>query len=278
MSQASAFKTLLPISSSQLEDEEVNTINARDLHELLEVRSQFSNWITTRLSDGFFREGKDFIITENPVKTETGSNKGRPRIDYHLTLDVAKHLAMLERNDRGREVREYFIEAEKVARKALPDFDDPVVAARAWADAKEESRKWELLAIEQTKYIEANKPKVTYHDIVLKCSNLLTITQISNDYPITPVKLNQILAEEGVQYKDRSGVWTIKAAYNAQNLAQTETYTYMFKGKRYAKLHLKWTQKGRLFIYDLLKTRGILPNVEQADYVAPPDAKELPYE
>lgn len=263
------------MGNSTFGEELVQTVNARKLYEFLEVKSKFTVWISNRIKENRFEEGRDYIISKILDKLENQDGRGRPRHEYHITLDMAKHLAMLERCDKGYQVREYFIEAEKVARKALPDFDDPVVAARAWADAKEESRKWEMLAIEQTKYIEANKPKVTYHDIVLKCSNLLTITQISNDYPITPVKLNQILAEEGVQYKDRSGVWTIKAAYNAQNLAQTETYTYMFKGKRYAKLHLKWTQKGRLFIYDLLKARGILPNVEQADYVAPPDPQAL---
>ena len=136
----------------------------------------------------------------------------------------------------------------------------------------------QILLIEnkkQAKLLEEAEPKVTYHDLVLNCQDLMTITQISQDYPISNQKLNRILQEEGIQYKDKSGVWCVYAKHSSKGVCQTSTHVYKdSKGVDHAKLHLKWTQKGRLFIYDLLKSKGILPNIELDDYVPPPMPEE----
>jgi phage anti-repressor protein len=81
------------------------TVDARELHKFLEVKSEFRNWIKNRISDFSFTEGVDFIAG----KFLPGSDQ----IDYHLTLDMAKELSMLERNDKGKQARLYFIEREK---------------------------------------------------------------------------------------------------------------------------------------------------------------------
>ena len=111
--------------------------------------------------------------------------------------------------------------------------------------------------------IKKQEPKVTYHDIVLSCTDLLTVTQIAKDFGISARKLNEILHKDGVQYRDSTGLWMLYSEYLSNNYAQTFTYTYQDNdGEYHAKLHLKWTQKGRLFIYDLLKAKGILPVCE----------------
>ncbi|WP_209318814.1 antA/AntB antirepressor family protein [Falsiroseomonas selenitidurans] len=90
-------------------------MNARELHARLEVGTAFKDWIARRIVDYGFTEGRDFCSF---LSESTG---GRPSRDYHLTLDMAKELAMVERNDAGRRVRHYFIECERRAKaKAAP--------------------------------------------------------------------------------------------------------------------------------------------------------------
>lgn len=86
----------------------VQTVNARDLHEALEVSGDFSSWIKYQLED--FKENQDFIIF---MKNHEKRGRGRPLKDYALTLDCAKHICMLSRCEKGKQLRQYFIEAEK---------------------------------------------------------------------------------------------------------------------------------------------------------------------
>lgn len=107
---------LIKLTLQTLNDEEVNTVNARELHEFLDVSSRFNDWIVKRIKDYDFIENQDFLtFAENLVKGQTG----RPSKEYYVSLDMAKELSMVERNDRGREARRYFIECEKQQAKAL---------------------------------------------------------------------------------------------------------------------------------------------------------------
>ncbi|VEI13872.1 phage antirepressor [Trueperella bialowiezensis] len=114
------------------------------------------------------------------------------------------------------------------------------------------------LAAEQA-LLEA-APKVSYYDIVLQSDSLLTTTEIAKDYGLSAKRLNRILADEGVQFR-QSGRWFLYAQYAEQGYTQSKTHEYD-EGK--TRTHMYWTQKGRLFIYDLLKNqRGLLPVIEQ---------------
>lgn len=104
---------LIPVFSGSISNEAALLCNARDLHEFLEVGKDFSNWIRARLNEYGFVENLDYILfSPNLAKTP-----GRRRKDYHLTLDTAKELAMVERNEKGRQIRRYFIECEKKLRE-----------------------------------------------------------------------------------------------------------------------------------------------------------------
>ena len=85
-----------------------DTVNARDLHEKLESKRQFSNWIKAKIETLGFEQDIDYIKLNNFVNSDS-----KPKIEYHLSIDMAKHLAMTEGTDKGREVRKYFIECEK---------------------------------------------------------------------------------------------------------------------------------------------------------------------
>lgn len=92
------------------------TIDARQLHSQLQVSTQFKDWIRRRIQEFGFEEGKDFSSKLSEIKS--GETRGRKSINYDLTLDMAKELAMLERNPVGQRIRRYFIAMEKEARVA----------------------------------------------------------------------------------------------------------------------------------------------------------------
>lgn len=114
------------------------------------------------------------------------------------------------------------------------------------------------LAAEQA-LLEA-EPKISYYDIVLQSDSLLTTTEIAKDYGLSAKRMNAILHEEGVQFR-QSGRWFLYARFAEQGYTQSKTHEYD-AGK--TRTHMYWTQKGRLFIYDLLKNkRGLLPVIER---------------
>jgi len=90
------------------------TCNARELHSFLEVGRDFSNWITSRVEKYGFVEGEDYLVAKSGEQLPSGT---KWKIEYTLTLDMAKELAMVERNDKGRQARRYFIECERQLRE-----------------------------------------------------------------------------------------------------------------------------------------------------------------
>ncbi|CTZ91035.1 phage antirepressor Ant [Escherichia coli] len=109
---------LIPVFEGTISNEPTLLVNARDLHGFLEVGKDFSNWIRARLNEYGFVENLDYILfSPNLAKTP-----GRRRKDYHLTLDTAKELAMVERNEKGRQIRRYFIACEKKLRNMQPQI------------------------------------------------------------------------------------------------------------------------------------------------------------
>lgn len=103
-------------------------------------------------------------------------------------------------------------------------------------------------------------PKISYYDIVLQSDSLLTTTEIAKDYGLSAKRMNQILHEQGVQFR-QSGRWFLYAKFAEQGYTQSKTHEYD-EGK--TRTHMYWTQKGRLFVYDLLKNQlGLLPVIEQ---------------
>ncbi len=101
---------LINITTATINHETVNAVNARDLWERLEIETKFSTWMPRRIEEYGFEEGRDFV-------TNLGKSHGRPSKEYIISLDMAKELAMVENNEQGRKVRQYFIEVEKNARK-----------------------------------------------------------------------------------------------------------------------------------------------------------------
>lgn len=105
---------LIPINKASFNGAEINSVNARELHAILESKTDFSMWIRRRLDETDAVENVDFIVF---TKNGENSNGGRPQVEYILSTDIAKEIAMLERSEIGKRVRRYFIEFEKAHRQ-----------------------------------------------------------------------------------------------------------------------------------------------------------------
>lgn len=102
---------LIPVFNGLIQNQPVQLCNARELHAFVESKQEYATWIKNRISEyGFIQDEDYFVITER--------TNGRPRKEYHITLDMGKELGMVERNERGRQIRQYFIRCERTL-KAL---------------------------------------------------------------------------------------------------------------------------------------------------------------
>lgn len=145
-------------------------------------------------------------------------------------------------------------------------INDPELAIKAFTALKEErlkNKKLEITVAVQTQQIAELQPKASYYDVVLNCKDLISTTEIAKDYGKSAVWLNAHLHERKVQFK-QGGIWLLYAKYAEKGYTNTKTQTYNGNdGNPHTKVHTYWTQKGRLFIYDLLKSEGITPLIEQ---------------
>jgi anti-repressor protein len=198
-----------------------------------------------------FTEGLDFYSFLNE------STGGRPSTDHQLTIDMAKELCMLQRTEKGKEARQYFIELEK-------KWNSPEsIMSRALQFAQKQLEGLTLQLTMKDQVIKELKPKADYTDSILKNKGLVTITQIAKDYGMSGFEMNAILHEQGVQYK-QSEQWLLYTKYQDKGYTHSETINIVRKdGRPDITMNTKWTQKGRLFIYALLKKSGILPVIEQ---------------
>lgn len=229
------------------------TVLGRDLHELLEVETPYHIWFPRMVEYGF-TENVDFMGFEQICTKPQG---GRPKQDHQLTIEMAKELCMLQRTEKGKQARQYFIQLEK-------DWNSPEkVMARALVIAQDRIKSLEVTnAVQQQQIAELN-PKATYYDLVLQCPDLISVTELAKDYGKSAKWLNQILAENKIQFK-QSGIWFLYDKYARKGYTSTKKDTFADKnGVMHTKAHTYWTQKGRLFLYSFLKELGYLPIVEQ---------------
>ena len=112
---------LIQLQSQTINGNTVETISARELHEFVESKQEFANWIKNRIEKYGFTENQDFLTVLS--KTPNG---GRPSQEYFITLDMAKQLAMVENNEKGMQVRKYFIECEKKLREVVQPPVQPI--------------------------------------------------------------------------------------------------------------------------------------------------------
>ena len=113
------MERLIRIEEVKTDGNGVQCVNARDLHVFLEIGKEFVNWIKDRIEQCGYEGGKDFIIFANSGKK---SGRGRPQMEYQISLDMAKELCMIERNEKGRQARQYFIECERRLKAGTAEY------------------------------------------------------------------------------------------------------------------------------------------------------------
>ena len=115
---------------------------------------------------------------------------------------------------------------------------------------------------QQSQLIGELKPKANYVDVILDNKGLVTITQIAKDYGMSGQEMNRLLHQHKVQYY-QSGQWLLYSEHHDKGYTHSNTIQITRKdGTPDVKMQTKWTQKGRLFIYELLKKHGVLPLIE----------------
>ena len=144
---------------------------------------------------------------------------------------------------------------------ANPDLG--IAALQSLKAERERSRALSAQVAIQTQQIAEMQPKVSYYDLVLSCPDALPITILAKDYGWTAQQMNKFLHKQGVQYKLQK-TWLLYAKYQNKGYTHSETYPYTdHNGTVHNSINTKWTQSGRLFIYELMKAAGHLPLVEQ---------------
>jgi Rha family phage regulatory protein len=132
-------------------------------------------------------------------------------------------------------------------------IEDPIKRAERWIAEQKEKQQIETKNLMLEQQLAEAEPKVTYYDRILSSPGTVTVTQIAKDYGLSAAKLNKILHEERVQYK-QSRQWFLYSNYADKGYTKSETH---IDGKGEPRMNTKWTQKGRLFIHQLLNNIGI---------------------
>ena len=150
------------------------------------------------------------------------------------------------------------------ARDEILDNPDLLIQVATQLKQEREQRKQlEVANTALTQQIGELKPKADYTDMVLKNKGLVTITAIAKDYGMSASVMNKKLHELGVQYK-QGGQWFLYSKYHDKGYTSSETTEITrSNGMKDVVMNTKWTQKGRLFIYDLLKDDGVVPLIER---------------
>jgi len=189
------MQELIKITKTTLNQEEINAVNARELHQFLESKQEFAHWIKSRIDKYQFISGQDFTSFDNFIKREKGSSVAK---DYIISIDMAKELAMVENNEKGRQARKYFIDCEKKLKQVQNKLDinnNPLAYAE------------ELIKVTQ-KFIESETQRQELQ------STVDTITSAKNSYTIRQLakhlkdcgekKLFSFLRESKILMKDNT--------------------------------------------------------------------------
>ena len=245
------------------DNEQRPTVLGRDLHEALEVETPYHKWFPRMCEYGFV-DGTDFWTF---LSESTG---GRPSTNHKLTIEMAKEICMIQRTPIGKKCRKYFLELERkwnspeaVMHRALQ------FANRQLELIKHQNGELTETVAVQNQQIAEMKPKASYHDVVLNCKDLLPISVIAKDYGWSAERLNKFLYKMGraneVQYK-QGRIWLLYQKYAERGFTQKKTHVHPGSdGLPHTTVHTYWTQKGRLFIYDLMKASGNLPVIERGN-------------
>lgn len=210
------------------------TVNARDLHEFLEVKTQFSDWITKRIKEYGFINNIDYLKISN----ENHSGIGPAPIEYHISLDMAKELSMVERNEKGKQARQYFIECEKKAKDPMIALNDPEILRKTLLTYTEK-----VIELETT--VKYQAPKVAALDRISTADGSMCITDAAKHLQVRPKDLFKWLSRNKWIYKRAGGKhWIAYQTILQKNLMKHKIMTTEVDGKERVFEQVRITAEG----------------------------------
>lgn len=230
---------MLNLPQIQPHNELVRAVNARELHTFLQVQTAFKDWIARRIAEYGFGEGVDFcsFLSE--------SLGGRPSKEYAISLDMAKELAMVERNEQGKTARRYFIECEKQLRQQAPQQPSRLEILQLALEAEKEN-----MALKD-KLAQA-QPKIAHYDLIVGRDGLINASQVGGKVGVSAVALNRLLDDFGVYNKSvkRNGRtfnhWFISKGLGVMRQTTTGHEQALF------------TRKGEAWVIERLANEGVI--------------------
>lgn len=247
-------ETLIPID---YENPERPTVSGRELHEFLGIGTHYKQWFD-RMTEYGFTDGEDYVTVTKNVYRADGTEMPQLQNDHQLTIPMAKELCMIQRNERGKQARQYFLQVEQM-------WNSPeAIMRRAVLIAQKQNS--QLKAENKALLAENNslKPAAEFAKDVCIGENCRTAGSIAKDYGISAQKLNSILHGLKIQYKNSDKQWVLYHQY------QGKGYTRNRKCKPFQRNNgtwetqnsTVWTAEGERFIHAQLKKLGMTPRMD----------------
>ncbi|WP_246061332.1 phage regulatory protein/antirepressor Ant [Paenibacillus oralis] len=209
------------------------------------------------------------------IESSYVDSKGEKRRRYDLTRKGCDMVANKMTGEKGvlftaTYVTRFEEMEHQLIEQTVPSYmiDDPIKRAERWIEERKEHQTLQTKSLMLEQRVAEYEPKISYLDRILQSKGTLTITQIAKDYGMSGQALNQILREEKVQYK-QNGQWLLYRQHHAEGYTKSETIDITHRnGDPDTRLNTRWTQKGRLFIHEILTKRGILPVMDRIKQIS----------
>ena len=231
-------------------------VSARELHERLGVRRDFTTWIKGRINKYDFIENEDYTVINIAHQNGGATKGGQNKVDYIITVDMGKELCMVENNDEGRKLRKYFIECEKKLKQLqTPSYmiEDPIERAMVWIEEQKQKKLLQQQNQKQQLLLEEQQPKVEFYDDVAGSKDAVAMKEVAKVLGIKGMgrnKLFKFLRDKKIldrnnmpyqEYVDRGYFRVIEQRYNTNNGDIKITFTTLVynKGIEYIRKLLK---------------------------------------
>ena len=263
------------------------------LHQALGIKSPYRKWFP-RICEGRYVAGVDYVTSDIFVRRADGAIMPNPLHDHWITLDMAKEICMMQDSEAGRQFRRRFIAKEEAMRRAAAEDSKNLRSTYLLLEASEEERQRleaeykrqsativqqnEAIALKtaairaqnarianmdgqihrQGDQIRQMQPKAVYYDEILSAPDAYSTTTIAKDYGWTAKLLNEFLHDQGVQFKNRDG-WQLYRKHDGKGYVKTETHIQDYGAYQSVHITMRWTQKGRKMIDQLIRGAGWKP-------------------
>lgn len=239
----------------EINENQEQTVSGRELHMFLGIETPYKKWFD-RMSEYGFAENADYLTVDKNVYGQNGQLMPQKQYDHIMKLDMAKELCMLARNEKGKQARQYFIEVER-------DWNRPEkVMARALKLAEIELKKAHAFVAEQTKLLEAFKPKAIFADAVAASNNTILIGDLAkllkqNGHETGQKRLFEYLRDNGYLIKRKGSDYNspTQRAMEMKLFEIKETTVVLPDGSVKTNKTTKVTGKGQIYFINLFKKK-----------------------